>query len=128
MFRRITIYVTLICFIICVQGCYSKYAIPTEELQQEPEWGNVTIKTVDGEVYEFDSIYVYDDSIEGYVDDSVLANIELEDIESVHVRSFDAAKTGGYTLCIVVGIPFALLTVLALYCAVFGCHVGPLYQ
>ena len=110
MFRKIIIYVTLVCFIICIQGCTSKYAIPTEELQQEPEWGNVTIKTIDGEFYEFDSVYVSGDYIEGYVDDSTLVSILLEDVESVRVLRYNPARTVVLMLGISAVVGLAFLT------------------
>jgi len=107
-FRRIVIYVTLICFIASVQGCTSRYVVHREILQSEPEHTNLVIETIDGEVYHFKSISVHDDSIEGYafvydgmgrhVVDSFLVNILLEDVESVRVLKFDAVKTGWYTL------------------------------
>lgn len=125
MFRKIVIYATLICFIACVQGCTSRYTIPTEELEQKPVHRNVTVETIDGDVYDFRYVTVYDDSIIGYslvyddmgrhVVDSFLVNIQLGDVESVRVLKYDAAKMSWYTL-LVVGV-VALVGVVAIIIA-----------
>ena len=104
MLRKIIIYVTLMCFIVCVQGCTSRYTIPAEELQREVEHKNVTIKTIDGAIYEFDNVHIYEDYIEGYVDDTILVNIELQDVQSVRVLKYDSAKAVLSTLGITLGI------------------------
>jgi hypothetical protein len=98
MFSRIINCVTLICFVVCIQGCTSKYAIPKEQLEQKPEHKNLTIVTTDGDIHGFDIVSVHDGRIEGYVDDTTLVKISIEDVESVRVSKFDAAKTGWYTL------------------------------
>lgn len=112
MFKRTIIYVTLICFVVCMQGCYSKHIIPTQELERKPEYKNVTIITIDGEVYEFDNVYVYDDYIEGYEEDSILVNLLLEEVRSVRVRRFDALKTAGLSVSILAILGLAFLYVL----------------
>ncbi|KPK70802.1 hypothetical protein AMJ87_08280 [candidate division WOR_3 bacterium SM23_60] len=108
MYRKIVICLTLICFIISVQGCTSRYTIPCERLKEKPEHKCLIIETVDGDVYEFEHVSVHDDYIEGYalvyddmrvyVVDSVLVSVLLEDVESVRVLRYDVTKTTWYAL------------------------------
>ena len=113
MFRKIIIYVTLICFIACVQGCTSRYTIPTEELEQKPKYKNVTIETVDGEVYEFIVVNVHDDYLEGYVRHRGLLSIPTEDVKSVSALKHDSGKTALYVFGFVV-IGLSLAAIIAL--------------
>jgi len=114
MFSRIINCVTLIYFVVCIQGCTSKYAIPKEQLEQKPKHKNLTIVTTDGVIHGFDIVSVHDGCLEGYVDDTTLVKISIEDVESVRVSKFDAAKTGWYTLGIMSFAFGVFIVVLAL--------------
>ena len=104
MLRKGTIYLTFICFIVCIHGCTSRYAATSEELERRGVHRNIIVETFDGEVYDFGVIHAHGEHIVGCVGDSILVNVELEDVESVRVLKFDALKTVWYTLAIAVGV------------------------
>ncbi len=114
MFRKVIISVTLLCLIVCMQGCYSNYAIVIEKLEQRQDHKNMTIVTIDGEVYEFNSLYVYDDYIEGYACDTTLVRIPIEKVQSARILGFDLTKTGWYTFGIMSFVCVVFIIVLAL--------------
>ncbi|KPK70805.1 hypothetical protein AMJ87_08295 [candidate division WOR_3 bacterium SM23_60] len=103
------------CFVVCMQGCYSKYTIPPEEFKRKPEHNNVTIQTTDGAVYEFNrSVRLMEDEVVGYANDSAYVKIPIEDVESVRVIKYDAGKT---TWCVlgVIGVFGLVLGALLVY-------------
>ena len=98
MLRKGTIYLTFICFIVCIHGCTSRYAATSEELERRGVHRNIIVETVDGEVYDFGVIHAHGEYIVGCVGDSILVRVELEDVESLCVLKFDSLKTLWYTL------------------------------
>ena len=54
-FKRIIATLTSVCFLICLQGCYSTHLIPPEDLEPNPKYTIVKVITVTGQVIEFDT-------------------------------------------------------------------------
>lgn len=99
MFRRIIVCLTLVCFVICMQGCTSKYRIGEGEFRRYRQYKYLTVVTIDDEVYYFDSgAYFVDDHIECWGHDSTYVEIPIEDVKLAYERKFDFTKTLYYTV------------------------------
>lgn len=111
MFEKIIVGVTLICFIVCVQGCYSKYVIQADEFEDETEYKVLKVVTTNDEVFHFaDGASIVDDRIEGKVIDGTFVRIPIEDVEYAQTHRFNTTNTvllilgGALVLCGVIVI------------------------
>lgn len=76
---------------VLVTSCTSKYWIPREQFEQEPEHTIFGVTTVDGEKIEFEEgTSLKDNRIVGF---SKYFSIPLSKVEMVHVKKFDLSKT-----------------------------------
>lgn len=110
MFKRIIVSLTLSCFILCIQGCYSKKIVLHKELDEHPEYYISAVTTHDGEVFEFEhgAVFIHD-KIEGCLKGGIIKQIPLSHVQKIFARKFDYAKTGGAVL------GYVVLTAVLLY-------------
>jgi hypothetical protein len=97
-FKRIIVTLTLVCFCVYLQGCYSKRLIPRQELEEHPDYRIMEVITVDGEVIEFETgdvmrAVVKDNQIEGLSKDGSYKWIPLSKVLIVYVRKFNRVST-----------------------------------
>jgi hypothetical protein len=128
-FKRIIATLTLLCLLVCLQGCYSNRFIPPEELEPNPLYTIVKVVTVSGQVIEFDAeddggAVLVVDEIKGMSKDGVLVCIPLSQVEKVYVKELEQREYKGVrAIAWILGIStiVAMLVVLAL--ALFEEHV-----
>jgi len=111
MFRRIIICLMLVCFVICIQGCYSKYVIQADEFEDETQYNVLKVVTTNDEVFHFaEGASIVDDHVEGYVIDGTFVRIPIEDVEYAQAHRFNTTNTlllilgGALVLCGVIVI------------------------
>lgn len=111
MFEKIIVGDTLICFVVCIQGCYSKYVIQADEFEDETEYKVLKIVTADDEVFHFaKGASIVDDRIEGSVIDGTFVRVPIEDVEYAQTYRFNTTNTvlfvlgGALVLCGVIVI------------------------
>ncbi|UCG92480.1 MAG: hypothetical protein JSV97_01860 [candidate division WOR-3 bacterium] len=113
MFKKIVASLTLICVIVCVQGCYSKQLIDRRELRTHPGYEISTVVTVDGNVFEFAPDAVLTDSIvRGITKDGAFKEIPLSQINMVYIRKFNpvtSCLTAIGVTSAVIGIGFLII-------------------
>jgi hypothetical protein len=90
-FKRIIAALTLLCFLICLQGCYYKHMIPVQALEEHPDYRIADVVTVDGEFIEFDIVrekgaVIVDGKIEGLTTDGSFKSISISQVKTVRVK------------------------------------------
>lgn len=89
-FRKIIVSLTLSCFILCIQGCYSNRLISRKALEHHPEYQISAIVTVDGAVFEFAPEATLQDSmIVGFLKYDGLKEVSLSQVKTVYIRRMD---------------------------------------
>ena len=101
----------LVCFVICIQGCYSKYVIQADEFEDETQYNVLKVVTTNDEVFHFaEGASIVDDHVEGYVIDGTFVRIPIEDVEYAQAHRFNTTNTallilgGALVLCGVIVI------------------------
>jgi len=131
MFRKITVSLTLICFSLCLQGCYTKHRIPREALEYDQEYQISTVVTIDGEVYEFEpEAALVDTMIVGIVKYVGLKEIPLSQTKMIYIRKIDPLNS---CLAVIgcsaatVGITFLVILATKESCPFIYCFNGEQY-
>ena len=95
--KRIVSIVTLLCFTVCLAGCYTRCQIKREQLEQYPKFTVAKVVTTNGEVVEFANkkvkVAIIGDSLEGKLKDGTLRTIPLSQVEILYVSKFDKSRT-----------------------------------
>ena len=127
MFKKIITVLTLISFIVYLQGCYTYRQVPGEGIEQYYDGYMIKkVVTIDGEIIEFaisnrittgDGIFkrsseiegwkkpvLKDDRIEGFLKDGSFKTIPLSQVKMIYLYKFSALKVVG----LVVGISVIL--------------------
>ena len=111
-FRKIIVSLTLSCFILCIQGCYSNRLITRQELEQHPQ-GNITAVLTTDATFEFSDFpkgKVKDDTlIVGWLENGVYKKIPLREVSMVYVENIDLLRTGIICLGIAGGVLMVLM-------------------
>ena len=89
--RKIIATLTLLCFLICLHGCYYKHMIPVQALEQHPDYRIADVVTVDDEFIEFDIVkekgaVIVDGKIEGLTTDGCFKSIPISEVKTVRVK------------------------------------------
>jgi hypothetical protein len=102
--RRVVASLTLICLVICLQGCYSNRLIPPEEAEQYPDYRVARVVTADGEVIEFHpDAFVSVDEISGISREGASVEIPLSQVKMLHIKKFEKGQTIGWVVVIPLG-------------------------
>jgi len=95
--KKIASIVTLLCFTVCLGGCYTRCQIKSEQLGQYHKFTIVKVFTKDGAVVEFKNmkgkVSIIDDRIEGLLNDGTLKRIQISQVESLYITKFDKDRT-----------------------------------
>lgn len=96
-FKKAVVYITLGCFIVCVQGCYTNRVISVQQLEAKPEYTIHKIVTMANEVYEFtDGGKFIDNMIIGYITDDEFVEIPIEEVRTIYIRESGMSKKIGW--------------------------------
>ncbi len=94
LFRRAVVYVTLVCFIVCVQGCYTSREITVQQLEEKPEYIIKRVVTVNDDVYEFDDGAEFiNGMIVGYITDDEMIEIPIDKVRTIYIHEYGGSKT-----------------------------------
>jgi len=113
---RIIAIITLVFVLTFLLGCHSKDFIGRGEIEAYPQYPIFIVITVDGEVFEFESSAVLEDSIiKGTLKDGTSVEIALTRVNMVYAKRFDKSRTGA-VCCFGVGTTtlLAILTVVGI--------------
>ena len=111
--KKAVVYITLICFIVCVQGCYTSREFTVQQLEEKPEYTIQKIVTLDNEIYTFtDGGQFINDMIIGRVTDGEFVKIPIEQVRTIYIRTFGMSK-GGKVVLLVVGVAALVAIVVA---------------
>jgi len=113
-FRRIIGSLTLLCFLVCMQGCYSNRLIPPQDLENYADYRVTEVITLDGEVIKFhtkraDGAVFTNDSIEGLCKDGSFRRIPISQVKMAYVRKPDHAKTALFLMFITAGLVLLII-------------------
>ncbi len=103
MIKRIISAVTLFCFALCLQGCYTRCQVEKEHLSNYPRYRIDKIAMLDGRFIEFDNkrgkeAVFRENTIEGFTRDVVLKSVPLSQSKTIHLSKLDKRKTNSYIL------------------------------
>ena len=114
--KKIASIVTLLCFSVCLGGCYTRCQIKSEQLGQYPKFTIVKVFTKDGEVVEFKNmkgkVSIIDDRIEGLLNDGTLKRIQISQVESLYITKFDKDRTISWVIggSVIAGVIVSIVT------------------
>jgi len=116
MFKKITALITLLCFILCVGGCYTRRQIPPEQLTQYPKYTISKVITTNEDTIKFSHMkgkcVIKEDRIEGFLRDSTFRSIPLSEVKTIHIQKLKTGKT----ILVVTGVTIFGLGGLAFLC------------
>ncbi|MCK4824569.1 hypothetical protein KA005_52945 [bacterium] len=103
-FKKALVYITLVCFIVCVQGCYTNREITRQQLDEKPEYRIHKVVTMDNEVYEFtDGGQFIDNMVIGYITDDEFVKIPIEQVRTIYIRNRQGG-IGCFAVAALVGV------------------------
>ncbi len=114
--KKITSIVTLLCFSVCLGGCYTRCQIKSEQIGQYHKFTIVKVFTKDGAAVEFKNkkgkVTIIDDRIEGLLNDGTLRRIQISQVESLYVTKFDKDRTISWVIgtTLIVGVVVSIIT------------------
>lgn len=101
-FKKALVYITLVCFIVSVQGCYTNREITRQQLEAKPEYTIHKIVTMANEVYEFtEGGQFINNMVSGYVADGEFVKIPIEQVRTIYIRTRGVSRTGKEVLFVV---------------------------
>jgi hypothetical protein len=114
-FKKTISIMTLFCFAMCLQGCYSLREIKSEQLRHHPRFTIAKVVTTDGEVVEFKTkkrniAIITADKIQGSLKDGTPKTVPLSQVKSVYITEFDKNRTFSW----VIGSSFAVALVVSI--------------
>jgi len=93
-FKKIVAVITLIFFVIYLQGCYTTRQIPRETLEKHPQYHIDKIVTTEGIIIEFKltpTVDIEKKEISGITKDKVWVDIPFSQVKMVYIKKFDVA-------------------------------------
>ena len=98
-FKTVVVYITLVCFVLCIHGCYTSRAISVKQLEAEPEYIIHKVVTIDNEVYVFSEGGEYiNNMVSGYVKDDEFVKIPIEQVKTIYIQQFGLSRTGKFVM------------------------------
>lgn len=97
--RKAVVFTTLMCFIVCTQGCYTSKSITVQELEEKPEQTIQKVVTLDNKVYEFpDGGQFIENMIVGYTAEGEFIKLPIEQVSVIYIREVGPTEEGRYCL------------------------------
>jgi len=113
MLKRFVVSITLVCTVLYLGKCTSKYLMSRHEIQRHPEYPIFKVITEEGEVFEFDpSAALVDSVITGRLKDGSSVEIPLTRVAQVYAGKPDMLMSAT-ACCLVGGATVVLMFVLA---------------
>jgi Pyruvate/2-oxoacid:ferredoxin oxidoreductase gamma subunit len=102
-FKKIIAILTLLCFALSVQGCYTRCQIKKEHLPNYPQYHIDKVVMLDDKFIEFENkkdkeAVFKENKIEGFTRDGVFKSIPLSQVKTIHLSKLDKRKTNSYIL------------------------------
>ena len=109
--RKAAIFITLVCFIICTQGCHTSRQITVQDLEEKPEQKIQKVVMLDNTVYEFpDGGQFIENMIVGYTKEDEFIKLPIEQVSLIYT-SHDGSKqpSGPCILGLIAGVTVVML-------------------
>ena len=103
MFKKTISILTLLCFALCMQGCYTRCQIKKQQLPKYPQYHIDKVVMLDGKFIEFKNkkgkeAVLKESKIEGFTKDGTFKSVPLSEVETVHLSKCDKRKTNTYIM------------------------------